>query len=704
MTTDQLLTRISAASRGDRSAFAELVGKYQGLVSATTLSMTGDFQRSEDLAQETFLIAWSKLSELKEPLKFPGWICGIARNCANNWLRRTKTDPLVQSTSLEQAEVSIVDSDPVETVAAKEEAQLVWSSLAEIAPLYREPLIMFYRQGAEIAEIAAALGLTEETVRQRLSRGRKLLKTEVEKTVERTLTATRPDTAFTLAVLAAIPLAATAGCTSVGVSKSIGLFGSGAGAASFGGGLSFLAVLSLIGLFLFSSISTTGLAIVCLYGLWIAIKRSPTPQTKRLMISAALDVNLLVYAMPTLLAWLYYITAIIGVTFYQMYCSINLIPSNLETNLGPAAALINFVKGYVVDVPVFLLLAALVLYVVCRWQKLLYEELWRVGASPARENGKLEILQRDNELRAGEAPALHERLALSTFENEIRIYRGILGWLAGWRDYFRTDAGLRFKRNWTIATVLLAYCGYLIWQAIHFYSMWGLRSSIQNHFIFGLTAWEITLNTTLQIVFFKLISRGITLSETGNADYDNWTAEAVSPERRRRFIKSSLFLLTMAPLLIFVLVVGFNIAYAKRYLWGLYDPYAFNFPIHMLFRSICIATVLSVLVAFWGTCKPYLRNRLYAALFFGIGLWVAATAEWTPLMSNETVRNFLFGWMEKGQLDTIAALDLAKYNFYYFHLFAGISLAIYTTLALWAYTRPQQESELQFGSKGIVSE
>ena len=144
--SDQLLLQISAATSGDRDAFAALVGRYQGLVSATTLSLTGDFQRSEDLAQETFLIAWSRLAELKEPLKFPGWLCGIARNCANNWLRRTNTDPLTRPTSLESAEEEQTIADPVETIAAKEEAQLVWSSLAEIAPLYREPLIMFYRQ------------------------------------------------------------------------------------------------------------------------------------------------------------------------------------------------------------------------------------------------------------------------------------------------------------------------------------------------------------------------------------------------------------------------------------------------------------------------------------------------------------------------------------------------------------------------------
>ena len=359
MTSDQLLTRISAASQGDRSAFAELVGNYQGLVSATTLSITGDFQRSEDLAQETFLIAWNKLAELKEPLKFPGWLCGIARNCANNWLRRTQSDPLAQSTSLENTTeaASLMQSDPMESVAANEEAQLVWSSLAEIAPLYREPLIMFYRQGAEIAQIAVALDITEETARQRLSRGRKLLKAEVEKTVERTLTATRPDTAFTLAVLAAIPLTSAVGCSSV--TKSVGLFGSGAGAAGFGaGGMTFIAILGFLVLLAFNSFSVILLSAVCLYALWIAIKRSPTPQTKRLMISAALDVNLFVFAMTRLLNCFFSLTIYIATFLYAVYCSINNF-SPPELDLLRQQLLMTLIRNHAIDSPTFLLLAGL---------------------------------------------------------------------------------------------------------------------------------------------------------------------------------------------------------------------------------------------------------------------------------------------------------------------------------------------------------
>ena len=76
----------------NREAFGDIVRRYQNLVSAVTYSITGNVQESEDLAQETFIAAWQRLHELREVEKLPAWLCGIARNLANNWIRRTQRE------------------------------------------------------------------------------------------------------------------------------------------------------------------------------------------------------------------------------------------------------------------------------------------------------------------------------------------------------------------------------------------------------------------------------------------------------------------------------------------------------------------------------------------------------------------------------------------------------------------------------------
>ena len=58
---------VAQSLAGDRQAFGRIVARYQALVCALGYSATGSRSRSEDLAQETFLTAWQKLRDLREP-------------------------------------------------------------------------------------------------------------------------------------------------------------------------------------------------------------------------------------------------------------------------------------------------------------------------------------------------------------------------------------------------------------------------------------------------------------------------------------------------------------------------------------------------------------------------------------------------------------------------------------------------------------
>jgi len=92
----------------------------------------------------------------------------------------------------------------------------LWRSLEKIPENYREPLVLFYREHRSIEQVAAELELSEDAVKQRLSRGRKLLQEEVQAFVENTLRRTAPGQVFSGAVLAALPMAAGAMATAGG--------------------------------------------------------------------------------------------------------------------------------------------------------------------------------------------------------------------------------------------------------------------------------------------------------------------------------------------------------------------------------------------------------------------------------------------------------------------------------------------------------
>ena len=78
---------VSASLAGNREAFGYIVSRYQSLVCSLAYSATGSLSQSEDLAQETFFAAWKHLGDLREPAKLRAWLCGIARNHINNFLR-----------------------------------------------------------------------------------------------------------------------------------------------------------------------------------------------------------------------------------------------------------------------------------------------------------------------------------------------------------------------------------------------------------------------------------------------------------------------------------------------------------------------------------------------------------------------------------------------------------------------------------------
>src|SRR5437870_8273372 len=81
---------VHAVRQGDKRAFVEIVARHQAMVCGIALGILGDFAASEDAAQETFLTAWRKFHELREPQRLRAWLGQISRNAALGHLRRRR--------------------------------------------------------------------------------------------------------------------------------------------------------------------------------------------------------------------------------------------------------------------------------------------------------------------------------------------------------------------------------------------------------------------------------------------------------------------------------------------------------------------------------------------------------------------------------------------------------------------------------------
>jgi RNA polymerase sigma factor (sigma-70 family) len=202
--SDSELVTLSLA--GDRDAFGRIVTRYQTLLCSLAYSATGSLSQSEDLAQETFVTAWKQLADLREPQKLRSWLCRISRNITYDALLRQGREPIDKAESLQEIEESPASIPlPSEWTISREEEAILWRLIERIPESYREPLVLFYREHQSIETVAAALDLREDAVKQRLSRGRKLLHREVLAFLEGALKRTSPSKAFTIGVLAALP-------------------------------------------------------------------------------------------------------------------------------------------------------------------------------------------------------------------------------------------------------------------------------------------------------------------------------------------------------------------------------------------------------------------------------------------------------------------------------------------------------------------
>lgn len=228
-TDDELVAR---ARDGARQAFAALVLRHQTAACSVAYSVCGDFAASQDVAQEAFISAWNGLPELREPGRFRAWICGISRRIALSEVRRReRRGDRAQAESF-AAEPIDRDASPSEGAVAAEESALLWQTLEALPQLYREPLALFYSEQQSIAAVATALELSEDVVKQRLSRGRAMLRDRLADQLEGALVRARPRETFAAGVLAALP-PSFAG-TSIATGAASAKAGAGAGASGAG--------------------------------------------------------------------------------------------------------------------------------------------------------------------------------------------------------------------------------------------------------------------------------------------------------------------------------------------------------------------------------------------------------------------------------------------------------------------------------------
>ncbi|PLR98411.1 RNA polymerase sigma factor [Bacillus sp. T33-2] len=166
---------INRCREGDGGAFSELVEPYLNSAYRTAFVILKSKEHAEDALQNALINAYTAIMEHKEIRNFKPWFHRLVYSRSIDIVRK-----LVGLRMISIEEDSSVFTDPASVsiqgnLERKEQNEQILQSILALKPEQRIPIFLFYYHDLSIAEISKLLGENENTIKTRMTRGRKKL-------------------------------------------------------------------------------------------------------------------------------------------------------------------------------------------------------------------------------------------------------------------------------------------------------------------------------------------------------------------------------------------------------------------------------------------------------------------------------------------------------------------------------------------------
>ena len=166
----------------DRNAFSEIVSRYKNLVYSIVLKMVGGSEDANDMAQEIFIKAYTHLAKYSPDYKFSTWIIRIATNHVIDYRRKKRGETV----SIEECEGELVlaqssEEAPELQLIKREDSQAIRDLLSDLPDIYKIPIVLYHQQGLSYQEISEVTQEPLSKVKNRIFRGRRMLKDSLTK-------------------------------------------------------------------------------------------------------------------------------------------------------------------------------------------------------------------------------------------------------------------------------------------------------------------------------------------------------------------------------------------------------------------------------------------------------------------------------------------------------------------------------------------
>jgi RNA polymerase sigma-70 factor (ECF subfamily) len=196
-TTDADL--VARAQAGEREAFSPLMQRHNRRLYRVARAVLGDEAEAEDVVQEGYLRAFSHLKDFRGEASVETWLTRIVLNEALGRLRRRRkmVDLSVLDVGGERSRILMFpgverSADPESDAARAQIRRLLERAVDDLPPAFRTVFVMRDVEGMSMEETATHLGIRAETVKTRLHRARRLLRSALEGQFAATLQDTFP--------------------------------------------------------------------------------------------------------------------------------------------------------------------------------------------------------------------------------------------------------------------------------------------------------------------------------------------------------------------------------------------------------------------------------------------------------------------------------------------------------------------------------
>ena len=200
MIWNEITNIVERARDGDRSAYGELVERFQPTVYGLALARLRNPNEAQELVQEVFIHAMTKLSQLRDAHCFAGWLRQIAERMAIN--RLTRRGPIRGAEPAVLDNVQARGASPLDELVRLEQKAQIWAGLDRLKPVDRATLVAFYINGRSLKQMSREFETPIGTIKRRLHVARNRLRRHLNADGDRhrvgqsgRSTASRPDRA-----------------------------------------------------------------------------------------------------------------------------------------------------------------------------------------------------------------------------------------------------------------------------------------------------------------------------------------------------------------------------------------------------------------------------------------------------------------------------------------------------------------------------